>query len=235
MAKDFMIESVYQQLRAYVLENQLNDHMKLNQNTLAEQLNVSRTPVVKALYMLESEGLVDNIPRRGFYIHTPTVREVSELFTLRQALEVIAVSGLCRHGRPEDFDTLEACFAPFMAEKEIDYDTYHQADIRFHQLIFSFCHNRLITRINDSLQIMSRVLSFGLLRDPAETLKEHQDILQAMRNRNEAQARELARRHTEKSCQYLDHAQQQLLSLGLDPDQISAKDIHFPQPSAANL
>ena len=52
MAKDFMMESVYHQVRHIVLRNQMNDGMKLNQNALSEQLHVSRTPVVKALHML---------------------------------------------------------------------------------------------------------------------------------------------------------------------------------------
>ena len=227
MAKDFMMDSVYHQVREIVLQNQMNDGMKLNQNALAEQLHVSRTPVVKALNMLENDGLVDNIPQRGFYIHTPSIREVTELFTLRQALEMIAVGDLCRRGSKEIFDRLTDCFAPFSAEGPIDAAAYHEADVRFHQMIFDSCSNRLVERINDSLQIMARVLSFGLLRDPAETLQEHRALIAAMREGREADAKEGIRLHTEKSRKHLEQVRQQLETLGLDPDTISARDIRF--------
>lgn len=229
MAKDFMIEKAYQGIRAYILENQRLGSIKLNQNLLAEQLQISRTPVIKALHMLESEGLVDNIPNRGFYIHVPTMREISELFTLRQALEMISASYVCRYGTEENFQALEQCFSAFQDAAEIDYDEYFKADIRFHQMIFDLCDNRLIHKINDSLQIMPRVLSIGLLRHPRETLEEHLQLLQAMRHRDEARVQELARQHTEITRTYLESLQRQLQNLGLDPDTISAKDITFRQ------
>lgn len=229
MAKDFMIEKAYQKIRTYILENQRQGSIKLNQNLLAEQLQISRTPVIKALHMLESEGLVDNIPNRGFYIHIPTMREISELFTLRQALEMISASYVCRYGTEENFNALEQCFAPFKDTDEIDYDEYFKADIRFHQMVFDLCDNRLIHKINDSLQIMPRVLSIGLLRHPRETLDEHLQLLSAMRHRDEVCVQKLARLHTENTRLYLEQLQHQLQSLGLDPDTISAKDITFRQ------
>lgn len=227
MAKDFLLEKVYQDIRSYILENQQYGNIKLNQNQLAEQLQISRTPVIKALHMLESEGLVDNIPNRGFYIHVPTLREISELFTLRQALEVISASYVCRNGSEEDFRALDQCFEKFSNAEDIDYDEYFKADIHFHQIIFDLCDNRLIHKINDSLQIMPRVLSIGLLRHPRETLKEHLALIQAMRQRDDIKVRELARLHTENTRLYLEQLQHQLQSLGLDPDSISAKDITF--------
>ncbi len=236
MAKDYMIEKAYQGIRTYILENQRLGNVKLNQNQLAEQLQISRTPVIKALHMLESEGLVDNIPNRGFYIHVPTMREISELFTLRQALEMISASYVTRYGTEDNFQALEKCFEKFKGAEEIDYDEYFKADIQFHQMIFDLCDNRLIHKINDSLQIMPRVLSIGLLRHPRETLDEHLRLLQAMRQRDDARVQELARLHTENTRLYLERLQHQLQSLGLDPDSISAKDIAFrqsgPAPSA---
>lgn len=227
MAKDILIETAYNGIRNYILENQYQGNIKLNQNELAKDFNISRTPVVKALHMLEGEGLVDNIPNRGFFIHVPTIREISELFTLRQGLEMIAASYVCQYGTEENFQALENCFACFIGVETIEYDLYYAADIRFHQMIFDLCDNRLIHKINDSMQIMPRIFSIGLLRHPRETIDEHLQMVQAMRSRDEIRVQELARTHTENTKRYLEQLQRQLKVLGLDPDRISAKDIAF--------
>ena len=225
VAKDLKIDAVYQGVRAYILEHQHEGNLKLNQNMIAEKLRTSRTPVVKALHMLESEGLVDNIPNRGFYIHEPTIREISELFSVRQGLEMIAAANVSEHGTEEDFQALEKCFAGFADVREIDCSEYIKADICFHQTLITLSRNQMILRINESFQIIPRVLSIGLLRHPRETMDEHFRLVRAMRSHDKLRSQELARLHTENTCSYLDQLQRQLRSLGMDPDTIPANKI----------
>ena len=225
VAKDLKIDAVYRGVRAYILEHQNEGAPKLNQNVIAEKLQASRTPVVKALHMLESEGLVDNIPNRGFYIHEPTIREISELFSVRQGLEMIAAANVSEHGTEEDFQALERCFSGFSDAAEINCCEYIRADICFHQKLIALSGNQMIARINESFQIIPRVLSIGLLRHPRETMDEHFRLVRAMRSRDKLRSQELARLHTENTCGYLDRLQRQLRSLGMDPDAIPAKKI----------
>lgn len=227
MAKDILIEQAYQYIRNYVLENQQHGNIKINQNMLAKELGVSRTPVVKALNMLAAEGMVDNIPNHGFYIHVPTIRELSELFMLRQSFDMISGTYICQYGTEEDIQALEAIFAPFVGQESIDYQAYFEADKRFHRKLFDLCDNRLLHRISDQLQIMDRIFSIGLFRQPKETIHEHLAMLRAFRQRDESKAQELMYTHIELTRRYLDTLQRQLKALGIDPDTVSAKDVVF--------
>lgn len=227
MAKDIWTEKIYQELRTYVLDNQQHGKIKINQNALAEQLGVSRTPVVKALHMLESEGMVDNIPNRGFYIHVPTLRELCELFALRQCFEMTASAYVCRHASNEDLQDLEALFQPFVGKETIDYDEYFAADKQFHRMVFKLCGNHLMHRINDQMRIMERSFSIGLFRQPKETLNEHIEMVKAFRAGDEVRAQELMLMHTDITRRYLENLQRQLKTLGLDPDLVSAQDVTF--------
>ena len=60
-----------------ILANQFAPNQRINQSQLATELGVSRTPVIKALHMLVAEGLLDNIPNKGFYIHKLTIKELA--------------------------------------------------------------------------------------------------------------------------------------------------------------
>lgn len=227
MARDILCEKAYQGVRQYVVANQQNGNTKINQSELSNQLGISRTPIVKALHMLESEGLVDNIPNKGFYIHALTLRELSELFMLRQSLEMISGAYICQYGTEKDFQEMEEIFAPFVGADPIDYDRYFEADKQFHSKLFNLCDNRLMHRLNDQMQIMERIFSIGLFRKPKETLGEHLQMLQIFRQRDEIKAQEMMHMHTDLTRRYLENLYRQLKTIGVNPDTILAKDVAF--------
>ena len=82
---------VYKKIREMILKNELKPGEKLLQEKLAEQLGVSRTPLLKALQMLEHELLVESIPRRGMYVKKLSVDEMNEIYEVREAFECMAV------------------------------------------------------------------------------------------------------------------------------------------------
>lgn len=217
-------EDVYQELRARILEGKFLGNQKINQNVLSEEIGVSRTPVIKALHMLEAEGLVDNIPNRGFYIHMLTLREITELFMLRQSLEMISAMYAAEYGTDEQFDQLEALFAEFVGQEHIDRERYFQADKAFHSRIFQMCDNSLLHRINESMQILDRSFSVGLLRPPRETLIEHLNIVEALRSRDPIRAQDVTRAHTETTKRHLQNVDRQIRALGFNPATMPVAD-----------
>ena len=73
-----------------IMERQLLPGEKIPQEKLAEDLGISRTPLVNALKFLEKEKLVQSIPRRGFFMRTFTKKEMISIFELREVLEGLA-------------------------------------------------------------------------------------------------------------------------------------------------
>lgn len=217
-------DGVYQQIRKRILDGQFPAQQKINQNVLSEELGVSRTPVIKALHMLEAEGLLDNIPNRGFYIHKPTLREITELFMLRQSLEMISAMYAAEYGTDAQFDQLEALFDEFRGVDHIDPVRYFQADKAFHRKVVEMCDNSLMHRINESMQIMDRSFSAGLLRPPEQTLVEHLDIIEAFRSHDSIKAQDVTRAHTETTKRHLMNIDRQIRAMGFNPDTMPVSD-----------
>lgn len=79
-----------------VLRTAMNDGvlvpgLKLSEQHIAEQLNISRNTLRQAFMMLVSQNLVEQIPNRGVYVRTPDIEQVNEMFAVRLALESAAL------------------------------------------------------------------------------------------------------------------------------------------------
>lgn len=217
-------ESVYFEIRSMILRGEFSADKKINQSELAKKLKVSRTPVTKALHMLEVEGLVDNIPNRGFFVHVPTLREIIEIFMLRQGLEMVSAMYAAEFSSIEEINELESLFAPFIGQEHIDYESYLAADKDFHLKLFQMCDNSLMHKINESMHLLDRSFMPGLVRPPSETLVEHLSITEALRNRDPVKAQELIREHTDRSKHHLLDTYRNLRALGIDTDNLSIFD-----------
>ena len=227
-------EACYLMIREMLLKHDFEEGERIEQNNLALSLGVSRTPVIKALHMLVSEGLIDYRENRGFFVHVTTLRELTELFVIRQALETVAATSLAITGTEEQFDQLESFFRPFINCNNIEYDAYYKADREFHMLMIEMCDNSLLKKMNSSLQLMARSLSFGLLRPPEITLDEHLKIIRALQNRDVELTQQVTHAHTENTKTKLLQLNRQMLSLGIDSNRLSVKDIFTRSFDARN-
>jgi len=206
----------YEQIRALIINGKLCAGEKLNQVKLAVELGLSRTPVVKALHQLESQGLIDRTPQKGFRVHKLTIGELDHLFALRASLEALVVEDIARRVTDEQLAELEALFSPFDGQaSEGQRALYREADIAFHNRLMSLCGSDLVKRVDDSFQVLNRTLIAGLLRDMTETLPEHRAILQGLRDRQPAAARQAVEEHTSRTRALIQRTVRQLEELGV--------------------
>jgi len=226
VAEDNSTASAYKAIRQMIVEQKLIPGSKFNQVKLAEELGISRTPVVKALHKLEAEGLVDNIPQKGFFVHQLTVSELLELFSLREALDTIILNGIVANITVEQLDHLDSIIEPFGEEwtPEIMGD-YWLADQAFHNTLMEFSNNSLAKKVNDTFQVLNRTYRGGLVRHPGESLKEHRALLAALKARDAKTARKIAIEHISKGREILEGTVEKLLSLGVDPAKLPVQDV----------
>ena len=167
--------------------------------------------------MLEMDGLVDNMPQRGFYIHRVSLREMIDLFMLRQALEMVAAYSAAEVATAEDIDVMVSIFASFSENgPEMDVAAYREADRRFHDVLIGLCRNRLVSKINGTMGIMGKTYMGGLLRSPLETLPEHLALIGAIRRRSPKEAQLLAMEHLEVTRKRMQAVHEQLTGMGID-------------------
>lgn len=80
-------DRVYLEIEALIIEGRIPAGQRLVENALAEQLQVSRGPVREAIHLLERDGWVNLLPRRGAYVRIPTAQELQDFFATRVILE----------------------------------------------------------------------------------------------------------------------------------------------------
>jgi DNA-binding GntR family transcriptional regulator len=82
---------VYEHVKKKIIANQLKPLELLNEAVLATELQVSKTPVREALCQLVKDGLVDNISQKGWFVSEINIKDIQELFEVREILECAVV------------------------------------------------------------------------------------------------------------------------------------------------
>lgn len=188
----------YKKVKAMIIAKKLVPGKKIVQDKLAEDLGISRTPLRSALEKLESENLVQSIPRRGMVVREFSDREIVETYDCRIALECTAVRLFTEKASDGDIQKLKSLFDPFIGE-EIDIHKYQKVDSVFHNTILEKCGNQMLYQLFKKGNLLIRIEMIGLVRPPEETIQEHLDIIVAMQSRDVNKAEALAKAHLNTS------------------------------------
>ena len=197
---EHLTEKVYTELQRMILERELKPGEKIFQENLAQKLAVSRTPLVKALRILERERLVEIIPNRGAFVKKFSKKEMLWIYDIREVLEGVAVRNLAYSITDDQIGALRKIFANFLKRgKAIEDEAYERADMQFHQQITEICSNEILSQINTSFHVLVRTYQEGLTRTPTETLPEHMAIIDALAGRDDELSEKLMRDHLRKA------------------------------------
>ena len=199
---------VYSELKSMILERKLLPGEKIYQDKLAQDLGVSRTPLVNALKYLEREKLTKAIPRRGYYVRQFTKEEMIHIFELREVLEGLAARRASVNITDVQIKRLNSFFSRFQESNRLtDYKAYAREDRRFHNFVIEVGGKKFLKNIISSYNVISFSYQLdateGLVRPPSETLKEHLAIIEAINNRDPVKAEDKMRLHLRKSLEQL--------------------------------
>jgi DNA-binding GntR family transcriptional regulator len=197
-------QKAYQILKAMIMDRQLLPGEKIPQEKLAEDLGISRTPLVNALKFLEKEKLVQSIPRRGFFMRTFTKKELISIFELREVLEGLAARKAAQKITDNQIVQLGKFFKQFAGDTDIDdIRAYAREDRRFHNFLLDIGAKEFLKSILETYNIISYsyqvVSTEGLVRHPRETLREHRAMIEAIAGRDAEAAENLMRQHFQRS------------------------------------
>ena len=174
--------------------------LKLDERQLAEQLNISRTPIREALARLEQEGLVTVVPRRGVYIARKTKDEILEMITVWAALESMAARLITLHASDEKIASLRKLFSNFENEQvQASIDEYSDRNIEFHQAILDMSGCALLRHTAEGLFLHMRGIrarTIGEKDRAARSIIDHIHIIEALEQRDTELAERLVREHT---------------------------------------
>ena len=178
-------DRIYQALRREILTLELSPRALLVETALARRFGVSKTPIREALAVLQRDGLVEALPRKGYLVTPITVNDVDDLFELRVALEGMAAELAAMRMSPEELAYLESLQPPRAVDPTVgDMRKFLDYNGNFHAAIARGSRNgRLVKLIQQVNEEMSRMIAASY------EIGEHKTVLAALRSGNPAAAR----------------------------------------------
>ena len=189
---------VFKTLREAILKGNLAPGERLMEIQLANQLGVSRTPIREAIRKLELEGLVIMIPRRGAEVARITEKDLRDVLEVRASLEELAIGLACERITDEEIGELRRALENFREVlREGDVTKIAESDVDFHDIFSATKNARLIQIVNNLREQMYRY-RLEYLKDYTthdRLYKEHQQITDAVSDRDKERARKLIVEH----------------------------------------
>jgi DNA-binding GntR family transcriptional regulator len=186
-----LYEQVAEGLRARIASHQLAPGSWIDEQAIASELGISRTPLREALKVLAAEGLVTMKLRRGAYVTEVSPRELEEVFHLLGLLEADAAADLARRITGEQIVELTAIHAELEAATS-DHDAFFAANERFHLRVLELADNRWrLQMVADLRKVMKLSRHQSLFKQGRidASLEEHRRVLAALTSRNPERAR----------------------------------------------
>ena len=187
----------YQKLRDALRNGVLKPGDRIIEASIAEQLDVSRTPVRDAIRRLESEGLLEYEPRAGLIVTKLDRRAVGELYEMREVLEGTAARLFTRHASDVEVEQLMELVR---TEQQLQGNAHELANHnhQFHVQIHRGAHNRFLEKalqaVNSSLWLLGQSQMFVPHR-AKQALAEHTELAKAIQKRDAELAETVARKH----------------------------------------
>lgn len=179
-----LYERVAERLRTRIFAHDLAPGSWIDEQALAQEYGISRTPLREALKVLAAEGLVVLKPRRGCYVTEVSERDLDEVFPVMALLEGQVAFEAARRATSADFSRLEALHAELETHAAAgDADRFFEANGRFHSALQEIAGNRYLAQLlDDARQVikLTRRDSLRLEGRIAQSLSEHREILAAL-------------------------------------------------------
>jgi DNA-binding GntR family transcriptional regulator len=176
-----------------------SDEIRLDERQLSKDLGVSRTPIREALSVLEQEGFVRSIPRRGIIVVRKTKREIIEMITVWAAIESMAARIAATNSSKAGIDGLIRLMDAFEEDPSGHLTEYSDANMEFHKAIIRLGGIGLMSSLTDTLFIhMRAVRAVTMTQDnrAQRSVADHRAIIAALQAGDPDRAERLVREHT---------------------------------------
>jgi len=198
---ELLSQKVYRALKTEIIKGSLKPGTKLSEGKIAEQMGVSRTPVREALKELAAEGFVKMNPNQAVAVSNASVKDVQEVLQIRGVLEGLAARLATKTINEEEIKELEK-YQKRMEQytNKDDVLAFSEMDAEFHELILNICGNNRLIQIRKNLSDQAHRYRIRSLSVPGRlkySLKEHQEIVEALKRKDAEQADRLSQKHIE--------------------------------------
>lgn len=199
IAQTALYQEVAERLRQRIFAHELPPGTWIDEQALAVDYGISRTPLREALKVLASEGLVTLKPRRGCYVTEISEQDLDDIFPLMAMLEGRCAFDASQRSRPEDLKKLQSIhdeLERFAQSGQIE--SFFEANQAFHRLVQELSGNRWLLQVIQDLRKvlkLTRMQSLTIEGRLQQSLIEHREITAAIVARDAERAEQTMRDH----------------------------------------
>jgi DNA-binding GntR family transcriptional regulator len=194
-----LYEDVADRLREQIFSKRLPSGSWLDEQSLADQFGISRTPMREAIKVLASEGLVTIKMRRGAYVTEIIRRDLEQIFTVLSLLEGQAAKEAATKATEDELNRLDHLHHRLeKAAADRDLEQFFEINVKFHDLIQEIAGNRWMNSVIGDLRKVLKLHRRDSLTSTdrlQNSLVEHREILRALLKRDELAAESAMRKH----------------------------------------
>lgn len=197
--RQLLPERIAAALRKAIVDGELSPGTRLVEQDIARRFRVSRVPLREAFRVLAGEGLVSIHPHRGAMVSEVSDAELGELFAVRALFEGHAVGNLATRRDPQLMTKLEAMVEDMKsAVRRRRLEAYYALAAAFHDTLVASGGGTVLQRLYGQIRRQLRryqAIMARLPESPSRSIREHEQILAAIRAGNSARAARAAQRH----------------------------------------
>lgn len=201
-----LTRQAYRLIRDEIIKGQLDSQKHLTEGFFAERFGISKSPIREALNLLESEGLIRIVPRRGAFVADFSIHDIEEIYELREALETLVVRDALIDSKVLD-RMRQAVHAAERYREKGDKDGYVREDAAFHAILAHASSNTRLRKILENMRNQMLILRHKTFELSSQiSLKQHLEVLDAIeRGNREAAARLMAKHIRTVRTRLVDH------------------------------
>jgi DNA-binding GntR family transcriptional regulator len=196
-------EFVYETLRDAIMRCELGPGQRLVIDELARRLEVSAIPVREALQLLQSEGLVANVPHVGATVSLISRESIAEVFSIMEGLELVATRRAAERMRPEDAQELETIAAAMDAALAAGRnEEWADMNSRFHLAISRLSAMPLLNEMMERVlarwdRVRRYYLKGALVQRLEQAQEEHRAMVRSMKARDLGELERVVKQHNQ--------------------------------------
>jgi DNA-binding GntR family transcriptional regulator len=210
-------DQVLMELRRRIVNGDYKPGDRLTEDRLAEDFGVSRNPVREALRVVEQEGFVVMVPRRGAFVASPDATAIADLFAVRERLETLAARLAAERATADDVAALRVLLeSARRATERGALSEVAKLNTQLHLRVIEASGNRWLYSIASSIYLhVQWVFRMGVADRAPHSWSEHIRLIEAIAGGRPDDAEELARSHVHAASQAaLDRAEAEEGGLG---------------------
>lgn len=191
---ELLRDQIYQNIKRDILSGVYQPGEQLSANQLAEQYQLSSTPVREALNALEQEGFIDAFPRVGFFVARITIKDIRDMFEYRIILEGASAEMAARYINDEELEYITKIPSDYIMGNNESYLEYLNNNREFHVSVAKASHNQYIAKAVAMMLDQTQRLVFigiGSAQHTDEILNAHPRLVRALGERDASAARNI--------------------------------------------